>query len=250
MFEVLKKSGLYTGSCLFLLALAQPVLAQTNVDLSLSEVGVNNNITYQTGDMIEIEAEVDNLGSASSAAYTVNFYISTDSTISTGDILLGSANRAALGTGNSDNFFVSLHIPLGLNAGNYFIGGIIDIDDANNGNNTNLEDEAVMIMSTGFVFAINSGLNDAWWNSATPGQGFFVTVFPNSQSLFLAWFTYDTERPPANVEAILGEPGHRWLTAFGHYSRHIASLEIELTKAGVFDRAAVARHYNCLLHLL
>lgn len=84
-------------------------------------------------------------------------------------------------------------------------------------------------------FEITAGLNDAWFNPATPGQGFFITVFEDSGEVFLAWFTYDTERPPANVEANLGEPGHRWLTAFGPYDGETSVLEIELTQGGVFD---------------
>jgi hypothetical protein len=56
--------------------------------------------------------------------------------------------------------------------------------------------------------------------------------------IFLAWFTYDTERPPGDVEAILGEPGHRWLTAFGPYVGNVAALDVELTSGGIFDAAA------------
>jgi hypothetical protein len=84
-------------------------------------------------------------------------------------------------------------------------------------------------------FQINPGLNDAWYNPATTGQGFFITVFPDSQQLFLAWFTYDTMRPPGNVETNLGEPGHRWLTAFGAYEDNAAALDIEVTSGGVFN---------------
>lgn len=84
-------------------------------------------------------------------------------------------------------------------------------------------------------FVINAGLNDSWFNSATPGQGFFITVFPDISSIFLAWFTYDTERPDPSVTANLGEPGHRWLTAFGEYAGDTAMLEVELTQGGVFD---------------
>jgi len=58
--------------------------------------------------------------------------------------------------------------------------------------------------------------------------------------MFLAWFTYDTERPPADTMAILGEPGHRWLTAFGPYSGDTAMLDVELTQGGVFDSAVQA----------
>jgi hypothetical protein len=86
-------------------------------------------------------------------------------------------------------------------------------------------------------FRINAGLNDAWYNPATAGQGFLFTVFPEIQQMFVAWFTYDTERPPEDVEAQLGEPGHRWVTAQGPYSGDTASLTIYVTKGGVFDAA-------------
>jgi len=85
------------------------------------------------------------------------------------------------------------------------------------------------------TFQINSGLNDAWFNPDTRGQGFFVNVFPDDGNIFLGWFTFDTERPPADVTAILGDPGARWLTAFGAYAENEAVLDIELTYGGVFD---------------
>lgn len=92
----------------------------------------------------------------------------------------------------------------------------------------------------GGEFQINAGLNDSWFNPATPGQGFFITVFPDITSIFLAWFTYDTERPDPSATANLGEPGHRWLTAFGEYAGNSAMLEVELTQGGVFDSSEPA----------
>jgi hypothetical protein len=89
-------------------------------------------------------------------------------------------------------------------------------------------------------FIINSGLNDAWFNLATNGQGFLITVFPVRKEVFLAWFTYDTERPPEEVTAMLGEPGHRWLTAQGPYEGDTANLTIFVTEGGVFDSAVPA----------
>jgi hypothetical protein len=53
--------------------------------------------------------------------------------------------------------------------------------------------------------------------------------------MFLAWFTYDTERPPEDVQAVLGESGHRWLTAQGPYVGNTANLTVFLTQGGVFD---------------
>ena len=85
--------------------------------------------------------------------------------------------------------------------------------------------------------AINAGMADAWFDPATNGQGFLITVFPDRAELFVAWFTYDTERPPDDVTAHLGEPGHRWLTAQGPFEGSTAELTVSLTRGGVFDSA-------------
>jgi plastocyanin len=87
------------------------------------------------------------------------------------------------------------------------------------------------------TFLINSGLSDAWYYPATGGQGFFIIVWEDVGLVFLSWFTYDTERPPEDVTAILGEPGHRWLTAQGPYEGDTASLTVSLSEGGVFDSA-------------
>jgi probable HAF family extracellular repeat protein len=86
-------------------------------------------------------------------------------------------------------------------------------------------------------FEINAGLNDAWYNPATNGQGLLFTVFPTIQQMFVAWFTFDAERPPGDITASIGEPGHRWLTAQGPYSADTATLTIYMTEGGVFDSA-------------
>jgi beta-glucanase (GH16 family) len=84
---------------------------------------------------------------------------------------------------------------------------------------------------------INAGFNDAWYNPATNGQGFLMTVYPDVKQMFVAWFTYDVERPAGDVEAMLGEPGHRWVTAQGPYSGDTATLTMYVTEGGVFDAA-------------
>ena len=108
---------------------------------------------------------------------------------------------------------------------------------------------AVMVMISGVAgiphasaqvepspFFINPGLNDAWW-FGTKGQGFLFTVLPQTKAVFLAWFTFDTERPPQDVSAILGDPGHRWFTALGFYEEltNSITLDIELTEGMIFD---------------
>lgn len=89
--------------------------------------------------------------------------------------------------------------------------------------------------SEGTPFTINAGLNDAWFNPTTSGQGFFFTVFPDAGIFFLAWFTYDVERPDDSTVAVVGEPGHRWITAQGPFDGDTAELEATLTFGGAFD---------------
>lgn len=93
-------------------------------------------------------------------------------------------------------------------------------------------------------FLINAGLNDAWYNPVTNGQGFFITVFPNLGAVSLAWFTYDTELPSVDAIANLGDPGHRWLTALGSIDGNKAVMNITLTSGGIFDTSTEVERTN------
>jgi peptidyl-prolyl cis-trans isomerase A (cyclophilin A) len=85
------------------------------------------------------------------------------------------------------------------------------------------------------TFVMNAGLNDAWYNSDTDGQGFFITVFPDLGFVSLAWFTYDTDLPAEDASANLGDPGHRWMTALGTINGNSSVMNIEFASGGKFD---------------
>ena len=93
-------------------------------------------------------------------------------------------------------------------------------------------------------FTMNAGLNDAWWNPNTDGQGFFITVFPDLGFVSLAWFTYDTDLPAEDETANLGSPGHRWLTAIGPIDGDTAVLNIDIASGGLFDTATDIQRTN------
>lgn len=96
------------------------------------------------------------------------------------------------------------------------------------------------------ISGINEGLMGAWFNPQSNGQGMFVTVYPRIGEIFLSWFTYDLERPDPSVPSILGDPGHRWLTAQGPYPWQdpdtlsqvygTAVLDLWRTEGGIFDQ--------------
>ena len=95
-----------------------------------------------------------------------------------------------------------------------------------------------IVLTEDAVFSINPGLSGAWFNPQTPGQGFFLEVFPAINLVFLAWFTYEVAPAGGNSTAQVGHPGHRWLTAQGGFDGDTASLTVTLTTGGVFDDAA------------
>jgi len=84
-------------------------------------------------------------------------------------------------------------------------------------------------------FEISVGLNDAWYYPATPGQGFFITVYPLSQTVFLSWFTFDTVPGAESTKVGLGSSDQRWLTAQGRYEGAQADLQVYVTAGGLFD---------------
>lgn len=88
-----------------------------------------------------------------------------------------------------------------------------------------------------YLFSINPGLNDAWYNPETSGQGFWITVYEDLERVALAWLTYDTTLPADGSFANLGDPGHRWLTAVGPINGNQAVMAIEITSGGLFDTA-------------
>jgi len=207
-------------------------------ELVLTEVSAPSG-SFAQGATISIDAEVDNTGNAASGAFSIKYYASINSSITASDRLIGTENRASLEAGEDSSGPFNATIPADLAPGVYFIGAIVDFDDSNSGNNVNADDESITVTASG-EFVINNGLNDTWRDISTRGQGFFVTVFPDIQKMFVGWFTYDVERPAQGVDAILGEPGHRWITAFGSYSGDTATLDIEFTEGGIFNSGTPA----------
>ena len=74
------------------------------------------------------------------------------------------------------------------------------------------------------------------------GRGSLITVFPNLGFVSLAWFTYDTELPPDDATANLGDPGHRWMTAIGSIEGNQVVMDIDITSGSIFDDVTEVDH--------
>lgn len=207
------------------------VAASVTTDVSVESVDATNG-SYKAGEDVRIKATLNNTGAADSGMFNINFYASADSDINTGDTFLGSKEISNIGAGAIENLDENINLPESLAHGDYFIGAIIDLVDTNAGNNVNVDGTTIYVYTR---FILNAGLNDAWYNPVTSGQGFFITVFADLGFVTLAWFTYDTELPPLDATANLGDPGHRWLTALGVFADNQSVMNIDFTSGGIFD---------------
>jgi Ca2+-binding RTX toxin-like protein len=99
--------GYHTGTS------APPALA----DLTISGL----NLTGTT-----VNFTLNDTGSASSAASVSGLYLSTHSTPTTSDILLGTFSASALQAGGAQSEGISLSVPTNLAAGTYYLGVIAD----------------------------------------------------------------------------------------------------------------------------
>jgi len=102
------------------------------------------------------------------------------------------------------------------------------------------EDDAVIISNVFELDAplkVNSGLNGAWFNPDTSGQGILLEILPVSNRTFMAWFTYDTQLPADGVLVNVGDAGHRWITGLGVIDQENKTITFDLTvtSGGLFD---------------
>jgi len=135
-------------------------------DLVISNVYFS---TYSlcSGSNIDIDFDVENIGGATAAASTVKFYLSSNNTYGSGDVLLGSTSVVSLAANNYISFSKTLTVPSGTTVGTWYILIIADADntvsEGTNGENNNLFADAVSVVSC-------SGLADLiiTYNSHTP----------------------------------------------------------------------------------
>ena len=103
-------------------------------DLIVESPSVNDN-TPTTGQSITFSATVRNQGSASSASTTLRYYRSSDATISTGDVEVGTDAVSSLSAGGTNAESISLNAPS--SAGTYYYGACVESvsGESNTGNN-------------------------------------------------------------------------------------------------------------------
>lgn len=82
----------------------------------------------------------------------------------------------------------------------------------------------------GGVFNINYGLSGGWFSPETSGQGLLLEVLPDSEQVFVTWFTYE-----AASSSKVGAPEHRWLSGLGSIDGNRVEVDLRVTSGGLFD---------------
>jgi len=114
-------------------------------DLSLDEIDVENR-AYEPDEVIAIENLVTNIGSSLSDPYRIVFAASRDAAISGDDIPIGYIDRDPLGVGESHSYVSNGTLP-DLDAGTWYIGAVLDIEDADIGNNVAIDPVPITVTS-------------------------------------------------------------------------------------------------------
>jgi len=119
-------------------------------DLALQSISATHG-TYHPGDSLFIPSlSVANVGGATSANYTISYYLSTDTTITPSDIFLETSQSfPGLAAGASQGFQATVTIPTPITAANYYVGAIVNVTpDANPSNNANYDPTPITVSST------------------------------------------------------------------------------------------------------
>ncbi len=119
-------------------------------------------------------------------------------------------------------------------------GAISEIPLINYSGSGTIENDLVLLTKVYILsdtLQINSGLNGAWFNPNTPGQGVLIEILPTLDKVFMAWFIHDNVLPVEEESANIGSPGQRWLTGIGaiDHQNNTVTIDLTNTSGGLFN---------------
>jgi hypothetical protein len=200
--------------------------ANPDAELVLNEVDALGS-TFAQGTSFTIDTIVENIGTAASGPFPIDFYLSLNDGISTSDILIGTDMRASIAAGEISNKSFVAMIPSDLEPGIYFVGAIIEIFHEDGSNNDENDDDPIRVVEPGgTIFDINVGHNGNWWNGpGRSGEGvqFELVQGPDGTVTLIATvYSYDTD-------------GNQiFLISLGSVIGDTAEIDVYITEGGLW----------------
>lgn len=181
-------------------------------DLSITTVSGTPS-TIQAGQSLTATSTVSNGGQESSGNFTLSFYLSSDTTITTSDRLLGSLTLASVAAGGQAPANGTFVVPANLPTGNYYIGAIADPDnqvaESNEGNNSKASGSRVKVTAAAtqpdlVILSVSGPVG------GTAGQTVAVTATVKNQGTgsagaFAVGFYLSTDNTILNADTLLGD---------------------------------------------
>jgi sugar lactone lactonase YvrE len=93
-------------------------------DLTVNSVTGPSNATR--GKSISVSTSIKNLGGGAVGSFTVSFYLSKDTGITSGDTLLGTRTVTSLSSGSTTSLSGNFTVPSTIATGKYYVGVIVD----------------------------------------------------------------------------------------------------------------------------
>lgn len=132
------------------------------------------------GSFIKVESTVANQGAVAAGSSVLRFYLSTDKTITSSDILLGERKLPVLGALKSSSETTNLEIPAEITAGSYYLGVIADalkqIPESNENNGVKYDLIPLKVASANNSLRDAVGNNELLWTTGGDSAWFRQTT--------------------------------------------------------------------------
>lgn len=100
-----------------------PITVGNGPDLVVTGLGVPSSLA--SGQTVSVPVSVRNKGTGAAGKFYIGLYLSTDSTITTGDTFLSHEYISSLAVGADESYTTSITLPSNI-SGTYYIGAIVD----------------------------------------------------------------------------------------------------------------------------
>ena len=139
------------------------------------------------GDVLSVNSDIRNAGTASSGDFDVSVYLSTDNIISTADTLLGTVSMSSIGPGAWETAeLVNAVVPASLTPGQYYVGWIIDsnndVSESDESNNTVLYQSGNTTLTISAVDLLDDGEDYQSLSTTSVAAGDVLSVYSDIQN--------------------------------------------------------------------
>lgn len=140
----------------------------------LAVASVSTAAQMSVGGVLAVSAVVQNRGGAAAGASRAKYYLSTNTTITTGDIFLANCEVSALAPNASYSCAVNALVSSVVTPGSYYVGAIVDTDnvvaESNESNNTLAASSLTTVTNTGVISTLGEGVDNTALQWVTGGD--------------------------------------------------------------------------------